>query len=135
MKRNILLLALLLIVALLASGCYQFPESFDEGEVTEAAHQAVALLSSGDYAGLNAMLREDLRESLDAAALEAEFGPLIAELGAFESVTASATAGTKDKETKEPYAVIVLACAYENGKADYTMYFDEEMALVGLYLK
>ena len=136
MKKNLLLLALLMMLFLILAGCdYSLPASFDEDELTATACQVIELLSSGDYASVSAMLREDLQPSLDAAALEEELGPLLADLGAFQSFTASATAGTRDKDTKEPYGVIVVACRYQNGSADYTMYFDESMALVGLYLK
>lgn len=133
---GILLLLLSLVCAGLLSGCgYDLPDNFEEEAVTERSHQVIDLLNAGDYATVSRMFRADVQESMPAEKLEESLSPIFEKLGEFQSFQASATAGTKDKDTKAEYAVIVVACVYEKGKAQFTMYFDTEMALVGLYIK
>jgi hypothetical protein len=43
--------------------------------------------------------------------------------------------GTKDSTTGEEYAVAQVLCAHEDGNVLYTLSFDTELQLVGLYLK
>ena len=81
------------------------------------------------------MLRDDLKDQLTPEALEAAWGGTLESFGAFKDYKTVATASTQDTATKEDYAVVGLVCTYENGEGTFTLSFDKDLALVGLYLK
>ena len=43
--------------------------------------------------------------------------------------------GTKDETTGEEYAVVQVMAKHENANLTYTLSFDKDLMLVGLYLK
>lgn len=133
-KVLIFFLALCLMFGL--SGCgASLPDSFEEESVLNAAKATVEKINALDYEGVTGELREDLKEAITSQQLEEAWGARLEELGEFEEIRDSALKGTKDQSTGEEYAVVVLACAYENGTAIYTLSYDQDLALVGLYMK
>jgi len=55
--------------------------------------------------------------------------------GAFDSITKTTFSGTTDKTTGEEYAVVQMLVKHANASLVYTLSFDKDLALVGLYLK
>ena len=135
--KRILSAVLALSMALLLFGCgaAPLPEGFDEEKVTARAEEIVGYASSGDYDAIIACLRSDLSSSVTADQLKESWAPTYDKIGAFQSVDQTALYGTKDKSTGEEYAVAVVVCTHENGSAIYTLSFDADLNLVGLYLK
>lgn len=138
MKKSIALLsALMAITVLLLSGCAsnKLPDVFSEEEVIAKAESAVDVINTGDYEEVNKLLREDLRTQLTATQIEEAFSPLLDDAGAFVEVTNTATAGQTVQSTGEKLATVALVCKYENASITYTMMMDENLNLVGLYIK
>ena len=135
MKRLIIFLSLLLIAALFA-GCSQKPsDKFDEDAVVSAAQEVVALMNEGKYEEITAKTREDLREALSAEVLASAAEQVLSGAGDFSSFGKYSIAGQNDKSTGEEYAVIVLQAEYANKTHVYTLTFDEDMNIVGFYIK
>lgn len=129
------LLALTLCLGLFGCAGKSLPEGFDADEVGSAAEEIVGLATAGDYDSIFAALRADLQASITADQLKEGWASIYEKAGAFDSVTKVALSGTADQTTGEEYAVVQLLVKHENANLVYTLSFDKDLALVGLYLK
>ena len=127
----------IVFAAFLLVGCAQnkLSESFDEDEVKLAAQDVIARMNEKDYAGVVAMVREDLQEALSVEVLTDAADLVLVDTGEFESYTNEFITGQKDKTTGEDYAIAIMATKYANKKVVYTISFDVDMKIVGFYLK
>ena len=134
-KTVVALLALMLCLSLFGCAGKPLPEGFSEEDVGTAAEEIIGLATTGDYDSIVASLREDLKSSVTADSLKESWSSIIEKAGAFESITKTAFSGTTDQTTKEEYAVVQVLVKHENASLLYTLSFDKDLALVGLYLK
>jgi hypothetical protein len=135
--KSIVVLMLILALSLSFFGCSagKLPEGFDKEEVGTAAEEIVGLSTAGDYDSVIAALREDLKGSITADQLKEGWAPIYQKAGAFVSITKTVLSGVADKTTGEEYAVAQVLVKHENGNLIYTLSFDQNLMLVGLYLK
>lgn len=133
------LAAILLLAAMTVcfGGCSSMAlaEGFDEATVQKAAEQIVDYEVAADYESIEAMFRDDLKEVLPAASLEASVNQYFSERGAYQETKSITVVGQQDTNTKEDYAVAVAVVQFENAKITYTISFDADMKVVGLYMK
>ena len=129
------LLALTLLLGLFGCTTKQLPEGFDADEVGSAAEEIVGLATAGDYDSIVAALRSDLQASITADQLREGWASIYEKAGAFSSVKKITLSSTADQTTKEEYAVAQVQVEHENANLIYTLSFDKDLALVGLYLK
>ncbi len=128
--------ALLLILCLALAACAPgLPDGFDGDAVTAQAEQDVALINTRDFEAVVNRLRADLQDAVTVEDLETAWGGALDALGAYDGVKDTGTSGTKDRETGEAYAVAIVVAQYENGTATFTLSYDADLALVGLYMK
>ena len=118
MKKNILLISLMIAITFLITGCSKsnLSENFDKEEVSDKAIKTVELLSAKDYESVELLFSEKLKEVLNKDNLEEALDDKITELGEFIEVKSQVIAGSSDKEIGD-YAIVVIVCLYENGKA------------------
>ena len=137
LRKQFVTILLVIALSLGAAGCAakSLPEGFDAEEVGTTAEEIVGLATMGDYDSLIGYLRDDLKNSVTADQLKEGWGPVIENAGAFEGITKTALSGTTDKTTGEEYAVVQVLVKHENASLLYTLSFDKDLALVGLYLK
>lgn len=140
MKQNyrrivVALLALTLSFGMFACAGKPLPEGFVQEDVGTSAEEIVGYATMGDYDSIVGALREDLKASVTADSLKESWGPVLEKAGAFESVSKTVFSGTEDPNTKEEYAVVQVLVKHANAKLLYTLSFDKDLALVGLYLK
>ncbi|MEA4869297.1 MAG: DUF3887 domain-containing protein [Christensenella sp.] len=140
MKQNyrrivVALLALALSVGLFACAGKPLPAGFDADEVGTSAEEVVGLATMGDYDSVVSLLRSDLQGTITADQLKEGWAPIYEKAGAFDSITKTTFSGTKDSTTGEEYAVAQVLVKHENASLLYTLSFDQDLALVGLYLK
>ena len=128
-------LALTLVLGLFGCAGKALPEGFDKDEVGSAAEEIVGLATAGDYDSIVAALRSDLQASITADQLKEGWAAAYEKAGAFKSITKTTLSGTEDATTKEAYAVAQVLVKHENANLLYTLSFDKDLALVGLYLK
>lgn len=75
---------------------------------------------------MTVLTEEDLRNAVQ---------PVMEELGEPEKIEKTVVRGTENPETKEKYATAVSIVSYENGKAQYTITFNQAMKMEGFYIK
>ena len=128
-------MVLALSVGMMACAGGKLPEGFDKDEVGSSAEEIVGLATTGDYDSIINALRDDLKSSVTADQLKEGWASIYEKAGAFDSITKTVFSSTKDKTTGEEYAVAQVMAKHENANLVYTLSFDKNMALVGLYLK
>lgn len=135
--KTIVALTFVLALSLSLIGCAgsPLPEGFDKDEVGTAAEEIVGLATAGDYDSIIAALRDDVKSAITADQLKEGWAPIYEKAGAFESVSKMALSGTTDQKTGEAYAVAQVMVKHANATLLYTLSFDKDFALVGLYLK
>jgi hypothetical protein len=128
------LIAALCIVFLAGCTSPKLSSAFDEAEVKQAAENVIDLLNRQDSAGL----RELFTAQMDAAITDEVLSQIyaaLAEGGAFESIADMSVAGSTDQSSGAEYAVVVAQAKYELRSFVYTISFDKQMQLAGLYYK
>lgn len=139
MKRiKIFFSAALLLACAALIGCAAgkpLPEGFDADEVTARAEQIVDYANNGEYGEIVSALRADLQDAVTADQLATGWDPVYEKVGAFSEIKQVTLTATEDSSTGEEYAVALVTCAHENGNVLYTLSFDADLELVGLYLK
>ena len=128
-------MVLALSVGMFACAGGKLPEGFDKDEVGSAAEEIVGLATTSDYDSIINALRDDLKASITADQLKEGWAATYEKAGAFDSITKTVFSSTKDKTTGEEYAVVQVLAKHENANLVYTLSFDKDLALVGLYLK
>ncbi len=135
--KKLILLALTLLAAATLSACQSagpVADCFDEAEVKAAAAEVVATINDYDFDRLYDMFRADIREDITADYLEEQLLPYLAAAGAFSRIKGSATAG-QQLEDGTDFAVCLVRAKYENQSLSFTVSFDQELQLIGLYVK
>lgn len=135
--KTILSAALILVLSMSMIGCAanKLPEGFTEEDVGTAAEEIVGLATMGDYDSIILSLRDDLKSGVTADQLREGWASIYEKAGAFDSITKTVFSGTKDETTGEEYAVVQVMAKHENANLTYTLSFDKDLMLVGLYLK
>ncbi|MEA4822936.1 MAG: DUF3887 domain-containing protein [Clostridiaceae bacterium] len=133
--KRLTLLACGLCLVLLLAACQTgaLPEGMDKDAVCERGMAVVDVINTGDYDAMVHELREDLRPQLTADDLRKAWDEKLTSLGGFKEYQLIQAVGTKTDGV--PYAVVVLNCAYENGTATFTLSFDTDYQLAGMYMK
>ncbi len=128
------LFAALGIVFLAGCTSPKLSSDFDEAEVKQAAENVIDLLNRQDTAGL----REIFTAQMDAAITDEVLSQIyaaLAEGGDFESIADMSVAGSTDQSTGTEYALVIAQAKYELRSFVYTISFDKQMQLAGLYYK
>jgi hypothetical protein len=128
-------LALLIGFSLLGCTANSLPEGFGAEQVTQKAADIVKLSTDGDYDAIIAILRDDLKSQISTDQLRDGWAPTCEKAGAFVEITKTVLSGTADKTTGEEYAVAQVLVKHTDANLLYTLSFDKNLALVGLYLK
>lgn len=128
---------LLLIVTLLLCSCTVDPlsDQFDEAKLKRHAEEIIAIVNTKDYEAVLNCFRTDLRSNVTVQQLKDGLGGFLTDAGNYVKLTSFTAAGKMDASTKEDYAVTVNICEYENSSLIYTISFDENYELIGLYVK
>lgn len=135
--KSIVVVTLILALSLSLIGCAgaPLPEGFDKEEVGTAAEEIVGLATAGDFDSIIASMRDDMKNAVTVDQLKEAWGPVYQKAGAFVSISKTAMTGTTDKTTGEEYAVVQVLVKHEGASLVYTISFDKDMMLVGLFLK
>ena len=137
MKKKIsrfLSLVLLVVIstALLAGCASKLPEGYDEDELKESAEVVINLLNQRDSVGLNEMMTEDMKAGLTEE-VQAQIFAFLDESGTMKEISSMGVSGSE--ENGITFAVVIAKVAYENRDITYTIGFDPDMKLAGLYLQ
>jgi hypothetical protein len=132
MKKAASVIFIIVILLALAS-CSGSNITFDKASVVSKAEKVVEVINTKDYTSVTKVLREDLQSKVSADSLKAAWDSQLTNAGSFvgyKSETASAV-----KQNGSDYIVVVLVCKYENSTLTYTISFDTDLNVAGLYMK
>ena len=134
-KRVFSLFTVVLMIAF-ATGCGapKLSDKFDEEAVKQKAQDVIALLNAQDSKGIRDISVQALKDALKDDTF-AQIYAALGEGGAFMEVTSIMAYGSTDKKTGEEYAVAVAQAKYEKKSFTYTISFDTDMNLAGIYYK
>lgn len=128
---SIVLLAVMSLAVL--GGCAaKLPEGFDEAEVKAAAENVIDLLNKNDSEGLTALMSDDMKALLTDD-VQSQIFALVKDSGAFQEISDLKMTGAT--ENGITFAAVVAQAKYANREITYTISFDKDMKLAGLYLK
>lgn len=106
---------------------------FSEEAVIEKAKQAISYLDADDYDTLRAMMQEQAGELLTDEVLTEAKQYIAEDFGAFSAWGNAYVAEVT--EQGQHAAAVELSAAYEKVSVTYTLFFNEEMQLTGLYMR
>jgi len=130
----ILLVTILSVISLTACSAPELSADFNEGEVKTAAENVVTLLNAQDSEGLRALFTEQMNTAITDDVF-VQIYAAIEEGGKFEAIESVNVAGSADKSTGEKFATSTVNAKYENKSFVYTISFNKQMQLAGLYYK
>ena len=128
------LLAILSVAFLTGCSGNQLSSDFNEEDVKKSAENVIMLINNEDSAGLRELFNTQLNAALTDDVLKQIYAT-IREGGQFEKIENMSVVGTTDKSTNQEYAVVVAIAKYKNKTFTYTISFDKQMKLAGLYYK
>ena len=136
-KKRIGLLILLLVVctfSLSACGKKALSSEFDPEEVEELAISVVEMVNNEDTEGIKSLCNDEMKKAMTDDIFD-QVSDTLKEFGEYKEISKIDLTEVKDKATKKPIAVAVLKVKYTNKQVMYTISFDTDMKLAGLYLK
>ncbi len=132
-SRFLSLVLLVVFSAALLAGCAsKLPEGYDEDELKASAEVVINLLNQRDSVGLNEMMTEDMKAGLTEE-VQAQIFAFLDESGTMKEISSMGVSGSE--ENGITFAVVIAKVAYENRDITYTIGFDPDMKLAGLYLQ
>lgn len=132
---------LVVIVVIAAALWWMLPKNtwledskiFDSDAVQAKAEEVVALLDEGDYDGLKAMAADKLAPMINEDEMENARDNLSEDWGELQNYGSVYLIETTQRGQHS--AVVQMTVAYENTSVTYTISFDEDMKLNGLWMK
>ena len=126
--------------AMIFAGCYRSKNHCQivlrKRRSKRRTEEIIELVHEGDYEKIieeyesaklvTVLTEEDLRNAVQ---------PVMEELGEPGKIERTVVTGNENPETKEEYATAVSIVSYENGKAQYTITFNQAMKMEGFYIK
>lgn len=136
MKKRILFIMIMVIMAMAMAGCSntKLAEGFEEKEVENSAREIVNHLVSGEYDTIISGMSQELQEVITAADLAANMEVMNAQTGAFEKFKSVAVVGQEGADGTEA-AVAVVVAVFENRDVTYTISYNTDMEIIGLWMK
>lgn len=125
-----LLLAIALVVLFTGSGRRVLPSQYEEQEVKERAKAAVDELCRGEYGAVAEMFGDEMK-SLSAEALRESMSRMSEQTGELQEYESIVVMGYQQGEAVYAMAVVTGKC--ERGSAVYTITFNEDLEIIGLY--
>lgn len=132
-SRFLSLVLLVVFSTVILAGCgSKLPEGYDEDELKASAEVVINLLNQRDSVGLNEMMTEDMKAGLTEE-VQAQIFAFLDESGTMKEISSMGVSGSE--ENGITFAVVIAKVAYENRDITYTIGFDPDMKLAGLYLQ
>lgn len=121
---------LVMLGLMLITGCgaSKLSDKYDDEKLTTSAEEIIINLNNEKYDDIIAIMDETLKNQLSKEKLE-EAWSNFKKLGEYESISKIIF------REKDGYAVVVAIAEYEEGKIQFTLSYNEDMELAGIYLK
>ena len=133
--RGVLIFLVLLVAILTACGAEKLSSDFDETTVKESTVKVIELLNDKNYDELREISILQMKQALTDDILNEVVTSYIEPAGEFKNINEIGLTETKSNESNEKLATAIAKAEYENGTLTYTITFDKDMQLAGLYVK
>jgi hypothetical protein len=125
----------ILVILVLLSACSSIPKGFDEIRLKEEAQKVIEHLEDLDASWAIDKMRDDLEVLLKEDELKDILNTKYQAVKTVKPGLKFTISDVKDPNTDEVYALVIVERNYESGKGTYTLSFDLNYDLVGLYIK
>lgn len=106
---------------------------FQAEQVEEQAKYMISLLDAGEYAAMREYETPDMQATLSNTAINQAKAAVADEFGAF--VAYGSIEMSEMTQGSKTYAFVQMVVTYENTDVTYSLTFDEDMKLAGIYMK
>lgn len=137
MRKIVSLLTMFIIMGMLA-GCgksTELADVFDEKEVISKAENAVTVANEGGFEAYYELWDDSLKSKILEKDYNEQVLAVVEKKGEFEGIGKTVVVGQTDEKTGKNYAIAVLVGEYSEGKIQYTISFDEDMNMIGFFIK
>ncbi|MDD2591825.1 MAG: DUF3887 domain-containing protein [Erysipelotrichaceae bacterium] len=131
--KSLLVISVLFITVACSNN--ELSSKFDEEEVIDKAKEVIEVINTQNYEDVIAYIRADLQAEITAEQLKEAWGDRITNAGVFKEIKNTALKTQEDPNTKEDFVTIIIQAVYEKDTLVYTLSFDEELEMIGLYMK
>ncbi|CUN95113.1 DUF3887 domain-containing protein [Clostridium disporicum] len=130
MKKFIKVLSIILCLFMFVScSAGKLSDAYNEDEVKAAAEEVINELNDKNYDGILEDSSDELKISLPDNKLQETWEGFSKDIGEFNSILNMTLA------EKNGYAVAITNVKYDNKKVTFTLSFNKEMKLAGIYMK
>lgn len=137
MKKLLSKLSILFLILIMFTSCSSksLPDNFNEEKLKSSVENIINLFSNGDFDKItNEHIREDLKAGLTPDVLSNAKEQIMPNAGNFVEFSNTSFVAQKDKDGNN-FVAAVVAVKYENQTVTYTISLDENMKIIGFYLK
>lgn len=128
-KFKLLLIMAIASITLVGCSSSKLSDRYDENEVKVSAQEIVKLLNDEDYEAIDEKMSENLKSAASVDDIKVAWQPLKESMGAFDSISKETVVGN------EGLATTAVVAKYKNGSVTFTLTFNEELKLEGIYMK
>lgn len=131
------LLCLLFSLVLFVTACSstKLAKSFDQNTVLDTSKTVVNDLNAKDYDSITEMTADSVKSQLTSDVLSSAVDKTFKNAGEFKKFKDASVIGQKDSKTKSDYAICILQAKYESQTITFTITYDTDMKIAGLYMK
>ncbi len=130
----IAMIAIFSMLILTACSTPPLSPDFDEEQVKLVTEDVISLLNTQDKVGLRAIFSEQMGTAITDEVFTQIFATL-SEGGAFEKIESMTVIGSTDQSTGEEFATVITQAKYASKTFTYTISFNKQMQVAGLYYK
>lgn len=137
MRKIVSLLTMFILMGMLA-GCgksTELADVFDEKEVISKAENAVTVVNEDGFEEFHELWDDSLKSKILEKDYNEQVFAVVEKKGEFEGIGKTVVVGQTDENTGKNYAIAVLVGEYSEGKIQYTISFDEDMNMIGFFIK
>ena len=110
-------------------GATKLSSAFSEDKLKAAVEIVIDNLNNEKYDEIIATGSEDLKSKLTAEQLKEPWVKMKEKLGNFDSITKEVFVG------KDNSAIVIVTAKYEKGNVQFTISYNENMEMIGIYMK
>lgn len=129
MKKIFSVVVIVLCLGILAGcGASKLSDKYSEETLKASTETIIKNMDSDNFDAIEEVMSDKLKEAVPADKLKEVWGSL-AKVGKYEKLSKIVF------QEKDGYAVVVAIAKFENGNIQYTLSYDTDMKLVGIFLK
>lgn len=130
MKKIFSFIAVVICVGILVGcGATKLSDKYSEEALKASTETVIKNMDSGNFKEIENMMADKLKETVPADKLKEVWDESFSKVGKYEKLSKIVF------QEKNGCAVVVAIAKFENSNVQYTLSYDKDMKLVGLYIK